>query len=101
MPHGRARHGDAVRREERVAGLNAVLALGYGRFAIVVGNPEDRESPIVGLLSSEALLNYRVGLDYAHSVVYFDLGRTFKSPEVEIDNGVSVVESDAVVEQGL
>jgi hypothetical protein len=38
----------------------------------------------VGLLSSEALLNYRVGLDYAHSVVYFDLGRTFKSPDFDV-----------------
>jgi hypothetical protein len=34
-------------------------------------------SPSAGLLSSEALLKYRVGLDYAHSTVYFDIGRLF------------------------
>ena len=34
-------------------------------------------SPTAGLLSSEALLKYRVGLDYAHSTVYFDIGRLF------------------------
>ena len=33
--------------------------------------------PTAGLLGSEALLNYRVGLDYAHSTVYFDIGRMF------------------------
>jgi hypothetical protein len=38
----------------------------------------------VGLLSSEALLNYRVGLDYAHSAVYFDIGRTFKFPDFDV-----------------
>lgn len=33
-----------------------------------------------GQLGSEALMNYRVGLDYAHSLVYFDIGRTIKFP---------------------
>jgi hypothetical protein len=37
-----------------------------------------------GLLSSEALLNYRVGLDYAHSTVYFDIGRTVKFPDFDV-----------------
>ena len=37
-----------------------------------------------GLLSSEALLNYRVGLDYAHSSVYFDIGRTVKLPDFDV-----------------
>jgi hypothetical protein len=37
-----------------------------------------------GLLSSEALLNYRVGLDYAHSSVYIDIGRTVKLPDFDV-----------------
>ena len=31
--------------------------------------------PTAGLLGSDMLLGYRVGLDYAHSTVYFDIGR--------------------------
>jgi hypothetical protein len=38
----------------------------------------------VGLLGSEAMLDYRVGLDYAHSAVYFDIGRTFKFPDFDV-----------------
>jgi hypothetical protein len=38
----------------------------------------------IGLLGSNALLNYRVGLDYAHSMVYFDLGNTFKTPDFDV-----------------
>ncbi len=41
-------------------------------------------TPTAGLLGSEALLNYRVGLDYAHSMVYFDIGRTFKFPDFDV-----------------
>jgi hypothetical protein len=37
-----------------------------------------------GLLGASALMNYRIGLDYAHSTVYFDLGRTFKFPEFDV-----------------
>jgi hypothetical protein len=37
-----------------------------------------------GLLGSEALSNYRVGLDYAHSTVYFDIGRTFNFPDFDV-----------------
>ena len=40
--------------------------------------------PTVGLLGSNMLLNYRVGLDYAHSTVYFDLGRTYKFPDFDV-----------------
>jgi hypothetical protein len=29
-------------------------------------------------------MNYRVGLDYAHSTAYFDLGSTFKFPEFDV-----------------
>jgi hypothetical protein len=37
-----------------------------------------------GLLGAEALQNYRIGLDYAHSTVYFDLGRTFNFPDFDV-----------------
>ena len=37
-----------------------------------------------GSLGSEALLNYRVGLDYAHSAVYFEIGRTFNIPDFDV-----------------
>jgi hypothetical protein len=40
--------------------------------------------PTAGLLGSQALLNYRVGLDYAHSTVYFDIGRLFTFPDFDI-----------------
>jgi hypothetical protein len=37
-----------------------------------------------GLLGSNALLNYRVGIDYAHSVAYFEIGTTFKAPDFDV-----------------
>jgi len=40
--------------------------------------------PTVGLLGSNVLLNYRVGLDYAHSTVYFDIGRLFNFPDFDV-----------------
>jgi hypothetical protein len=40
--------------------------------------------PTVGLVGSNVLLNYRVGLDYAHSTVYFDLGRTYRFPDFDV-----------------
>jgi hypothetical protein len=40
--------------------------------------------PTVGLVGSNMLLNYRVGLDYAHSTVYFDLGRTYRHPDFDV-----------------
>jgi hypothetical protein len=40
--------------------------------------------PATGLLGADALLNYRVGLDYAHSMVYFDIGRLFNFPEFDV-----------------
>jgi|SRR6202167_2108515 hypothetical protein len=39
---------------------------------------------ITGLLGANALMNYRIGLDYAHSAVYFDIGRTFKFPDFDV-----------------
>jgi S1-C subfamily serine protease len=38
----------------------------------------------VGLLGAQALQNYRVGLDYAHSTVYFEIGRTFNFPDFDV-----------------
>ena len=29
-------------------------------------------------------MNYRVGLDYAHSTVYFDIGRTINFPDFNV-----------------
>jgi hypothetical protein len=37
-----------------------------------------------GLLGANALINYRVGLDYAHSTVYFEIGRTFNFPAFDV-----------------
>ena len=54
--------------------------------------PKDRRTffekrasiPSAGQLSSEALMNYRVGLDYAHSNAYFDIGRTVRFPDFDV-----------------
>ncbi|MGA7321482.1 MAG: PDZ domain-containing protein [Candidatus Sulfotelmatobacter sp.] len=45
---------------------------------------KDAGSAIAGLLGSNALMNYRIGLDYAHSAAYFDIGNTFKFPEFDV-----------------
>src|SRR4030081_730074 len=37
-----------------------------------------------GLLGSNALLNYRVGIDYAHSMACFEVGTTFKAPDFDV-----------------
>jgi hypothetical protein len=37
-----------------------------------------------GLLGTEALTNYRIGLDYAHSTAYFEIGRTFNFPDFDV-----------------
>ncbi len=39
--------------------------------------------PTAGLVSAQALLNYRVGIDYAHATVYFDIGRLFNFPDFD------------------
>ena len=40
--------------------------------------------PTAGLLGADVFANYRVGVDYAHSTVYFDIGRTFNFPEFDV-----------------
>jgi hypothetical protein len=58
----------------------------------VVDFPKDRMEffskragvPTAGLIGSQVLLNYRVGLDYAHSTVYFEIGRLFTFPDFDV-----------------
>jgi len=50
--------------------------------------------PTAGLIGSDELLNYRVGLDYGHSLVYFDIGRTFEFPEFDVVGLVLRPEND-------
>jgi hypothetical protein len=40
--------------------------------------------PTAGLIGSNMLLNYRVGLDFAHSTAYFEIGRTFRFPDFDV-----------------
>jgi len=59
---------------------------------VVVDFPKDRMDyftkragvPTAGLMGSNALLNYRVGFDYAHSTVYFEFGRMFNFPDFDL-----------------
>jgi hypothetical protein len=48
--------------------------------------PSDRSIRFAtaAVLGYEALMNYRVGLDYAHSTVYFDIGRTVRFPDFDV-----------------
>ena len=48
----------------------------------------------VGLIGSNVLLNYRVGLDYAHSMVYFEFGRTSTFPDFDVIGLVLRPEND-------
>ena len=58
----------------------------------VVDFPKDRMEffarragmPTAGLIGSNAVINYRVGLDYAHSIVYFEFGRMFNFPDFDV-----------------
>jgi hypothetical protein len=58
----------------------------------VVAFPRDRQDffakragiPTAGLLGADVLMNYRIGIDYAHSIVYFDIGRLFNFPEFDV-----------------
>ena len=47
-----------------------------------------------GLCGADVFLNYRVGLDYAHSAVYFDIGRMFTFPEFDVVGVVLRPEAD-------
>jgi hypothetical protein len=37
-----------------------------------------------GLIGGSALVNYRVGIDYAHATVYFEFGRMFNFPDFDV-----------------
>lgn len=37
-----------------------------------------------GWLGANSLLNYRIGLDYRKSTVFFELGTTFKAPDMDV-----------------
>jgi len=58
----------------------------------VVDFPKDRTVsferragiPTAGLFGANAFLNYRVGIDYAHSTLYFDIGRLFNFPDFDV-----------------
>jgi hypothetical protein len=64
----------------------------YFTNVAVVGFPKDRMAlfekrariATMGLIGAEALINYRVGFDYAHSTVYFDIGRLFNFPDFDV-----------------
>jgi len=46
---------------------------------------EDRaDLPTAGLLGANVFLNYRIGLDYTHSTVYFDIGRLYNFPDFDV-----------------
>lgn len=56
---------------------------------------ENRGAPSsAGLLGTSALINYRVGIDYAHSTVYFDIGRTFNFPDFDVVGVILRPEAD-------
>jgi len=48
-----------------------------------------------GLIGADVLANYRVGLDYAHSTVYFDIGRLSNFPAFDIIGLILRPEDDA------
>lgn len=50
--------------------------------------------PTIGLMGADALLNYRVGLDYAHSMVYFQQVSKFNLPDMDVVGLVLRPESD-------
>jgi hypothetical protein len=52
-------------------------------------------APLAGLIGANALMNYRIGLDYAHSFAYFDLGSTFKFPDFDVVGLILRPEEDA------
>src|SRR5580700_11798164 len=70
-----------------VARLNSFTSSGYGRFAVVVGDPENREPSVVFGTQNQA--------------DDVEVREIEQASDVEIDGGVSVVNADAVVEERL
>jgi hypothetical protein len=60
--------------------------------AVMVSTPPDAGAILekragiatAGLLGSNALLNYRIGIDYARKMAYFEIGTTFKAPDFDV-----------------
>jgi hypothetical protein len=50
--------------------------------------------PTVGLLGANALLNYRVGVDFARSMAYFEVGSTFRAPDFDLIGVILRPETD-------
>jgi hypothetical protein len=63
--------------------LTGVAMVASEKYA--VGTRDKHASPAyVGVIGANAAMNYRIGLDYTHSMVYFDIGRTFNFPEFDV-----------------
>jgi hypothetical protein len=63
--------------------LTGVAVVASEKYA--AGSADKHARPAeVGTIGADALMNYRIGLDYAHSAVYFDLGTTFKFPDFDV-----------------
>jgi hypothetical protein len=60
------------------------VAMADGSTDRMTGSADRARISTSGQLGSEALMNYRVGLDYAHAIVYFDIGRTIKFPGFDV-----------------
>jgi hypothetical protein len=50
--------------------------------------------PIAGLMGANSFLHYQVGLDYAHSMVYFNRTSTFVAPDMDVIGLVLRPEND-------
>jgi PDZ domain len=63
--------------------LTSVAVVASEKYA--VGSPVKHAAPAdVGIIGANALMSYRIGLDYAHATAYFDLGSTFKFPDFDV-----------------
>jgi len=63
--------------------LTNVAVVASQKYA--AGSADKHARPVeLGTIGADALMNYRIGLDYAHSAVYFDLGTTFKFPDFDV-----------------
>jgi len=87
LPKGGAGDRDAADGDEVVAPLNSVTALGYRRFAVIIGDPENSEASVVFGTQNQP-----------HDV---EVREIEQAADVEIDGGVSVVDADAIVEERL
>lgn len=73
--------------------LTQVIAAGLPR-PIMTYIEKRAGVPTIGLIGADALLNYRVGLDYTHSTVYFQQMSKFSLPEMDVVGLVLRPESD-------